>query len=219
MQITKQMKICSICGEEKELSEFYSQNKKRKDGKQYVYHNPECKECTKKRSNNWQYINYEQSMISKKKYNNSPTGREKAKLRGRTRRENGGDKEWHDKNPQKLKLYSEKRESKIHEISANEWENCKNYFNYRCAYCGLPIEEHYIKYRGKLILGDFHRDHVDDNGENDLSNCIPGCKTCNSEKHDKDWDEWYINNENYNDERYNKIVKWLREDYIKYKEK
>jgi hypothetical protein len=107
--------------------------------------------------------------------------------------------------------------NKKHEITKNEWENCKNYFNYRCAYCGLAIEEHYIIYNGILKLGDFHRDHADDEGRNDLSNCIPACKSCNTSKSNKDLLEWYdVDNDNFNTERLFKINKWLNEDYLKY---
>lgn len=91
---------------------------------------------------------------------------------------------------------------------------CKQYFNYECAYCGLPLEEHYIIYAGNLILGDFHKEHVDHFGSNDLSNCVPACKSCNSSKHDFEFNKWYnTDNHKFNIERYNKIIKWLNVDW------
>jgi 5-methylcytosine-specific restriction endonuclease McrA len=126
--------------------------------------------------------------------------------------------EWQRNHPDKIRGYNRDRNlHKKHEISEQEWESCKNYFNYRCAYCGLPIEEHFVKYKGKIFIGDFHRDHVNDEGNNDLSNCIPACKSCNTSKHIHHLEEWYNeNNPNFNQERLDKINKWLDEDYKKY---
>ncbi len=106
---------------------------------------------------------------------------------------------------------------KKHEITKNEWELCKEYFVYKCAYCGLPIEEHYNQYKGEIRLTDFHKEHVNHDGSNDLSNCIPSCKNCNSEKHTSTLEEWYNKeNENFTEERLEKILNWLNNDYIKY---
>lgn len=106
---------------------------------------------------------------------------------------------------------------KMHTLTKNEWENCKKYFNYRCAYCGLPIEEHYVAYKGKLRWNDFHKEHAINDGNDDLSNCLPSCRMCNSEKHTDDFDIWYNeSNPKYDQERFNKIIQWLTEDYKKY---
>lgn len=54
-------------------------------------------------------------------------------------------------------------------------------------------------------------------GSNKLDNCIPACKSCNSHKWKFDFSKWYNeNNPNYNQERFDKIQKWLNEDYKKY---
>jgi hypothetical protein len=53
----KEFKICSVCNKEKSLAEYYQQKKTRKDGSQWIYCNPECKECTKERSMIWQIKN------------------------------------------------------------------------------------------------------------------------------------------------------------------
>jgi hypothetical protein len=138
------------------------------------------------------------------------------------RRDNGKQKEWQRKNKDKLnEQFKDRQMNKEHKITTKEWENCKNYFNYRCAYCDLKIEEHYIVFRGKTQLGDFHRDHVDHNGSNDLSNCVPACKSCNTSKHNKVLKDWYKPNNElwctvYSYERLQKIYKWLNEDYKSY---
>jgi hypothetical protein len=212
--IQTERKECTDCGELKELNEFYSQKHKKKDGSERIYYNPECKECTKKRTNKWRKKNPEKVAIANKKLSplrNKIKRENKEKYREHTRN-------WQRNNPEKLKEFNAYRQQhKKHKISNNEWEACKNYFNYRCCYCGLPIEEHYIMYRGKTQLGDFHKEHADDNGSNDLSNCIPSCKSCNSSKRQSTFEGWFNeNNPNFTFERLNKINQWLEEDYKKY---
>jgi predicted ATP-dependent protease len=120
---------------------------------------------------------------------------------------------WQKDNPEKVKLYNEKRRNKIHNISEKQWDNCKFYFNHRCAYCGLLIEEHFILRKGQLKWIDFHKEHVIDQGRNDIKNCIPSCQTCNSEKNTKTFNEWYNkNNLKYSLDRYMRIYKWIRYD-------
>ena len=69
-------------------------------------------------------------------------------------------------------------------------EELKKYFNNECAYCGLPLSEHYFTRKGVTKLGDFHKEHVDHEGLNDLSNCVPSCSECNSEKNKKIFEKW-----------------------------
>lgn len=85
-----------------------------------------------------------------------------------------------------------------------------SYFDNSCAYCGMTTEEHKNIFKQQL-----HKEHVDHNGRNDLSNCVPSCKICNSRKWEYDIKEWYdTDNLYYTDERYNKIIKWIKQDYV-----
>jgi len=130
------------------------------------------------------------------------------------RRNNGWFQNWRENNKDKLKQYRENRKVKHHTISKDEWILCKEYFNNSCAYCGLSAENHYKKYAGEYKFMDLHKEHVDDNGTNDISNCIPSCHACNSRKWSFDFYEWYSEgNENYSKERIEKILKWIKGDY------
>ncbi|MEH7116174.1 HNH endonuclease [Neobacillus vireti] len=151
----------------------------------------------------------------------SPYRREYHRAIVRQRTENGKNKQWQQENPDRMRGYRIKREMhKTHTISNREWEDCKKYFNHRCAYCGLKIEEHFTKYKGVEKLGDFHKEHVDHSGANDLSNCVPACRTCNSLKNVFELEDWYNKmNDNFDQDRLEKIHKWLNEDYLKYIEK
>lgn len=110
---------------------------------------------------------------------------------------------------------SKRTANKKHLITDSEWNNCKKYFNYKCAYCGFIEQEHREKYNQQL-----HKEHVVHDGVNNLRNCVPACKVCNSEKSTHTLNYWYNkNNIHYNQDRYFKIYTWLRYDHKKYIEK
>ncbi|AZV43660.1 endonuclease [Peribacillus asahii] len=214
-------KVCSDCGENKALTDFYSQNKYSKTRGNWIYFNPECKECTKRRAVTWKaqnmdrwYENYKEYYVENrdmyidnaKNWNNENAERKQENY-----------KSWQRSNPEKLSVYNQyKRMHGTHKITNEEWENCKNYFNYRCAYCHLPIEEHYIKFNGKVRLGDFHKEHVDHNGSNNLANCVPSCKSCNGRKHTSSLEEWFNISKDFDQNNLHKIKKWLDSDYKQY---
>lgn len=163
----------------------------------------------------FQKANPEKRKAYDKKDNEKPEKKRLMKELNKIRRENGKLTEWQRNNPDKMKIY--RLQHRNHSITSNEWDNCKNYFNYRCAYCSLKIEDHYVIFRGKLVWSDFHREHVDHKGENDLSNCIPACKSCNCSKHTHGLEDWYNeSNENYKEERLHKINQWINKDFKKF---
>lgn len=213
------MKKCSDCGENKELSEFYKQEKVNAKGKRYIYYHPRCKKCDIKKSSEWIKSNPQKAKKNFKKYIHTTKGR-KAQIRKSKKYRYSKRKQWEKNNSDKIKQYNQYRVmNKTHNISKEEWIACKEYFNNQCAYCGLPIEEHYITFKGQVRLGDFHKEHVDHDGANDLSNCVPACKECNCRKSTLSIGEWYTQeNEliNYDYNKLKKIYKWVNEDYKKY---
>lgn len=209
------MKECSICREVKALDQFYKQV--RKNG--YIYYNPECRDCRKKKSSEWQLLNKDKKREYQRKSNKRPEAIEAQKENNKVQLEKGSTRLYQLKHPEKVKKYNKNRRHKNHNISAKEWKACKEYFNNTCAYCDLHINEHFRRYGGKLQKIDLHKEHVLHNGENDLSNCIPSCMSCNSQKHDKLLSDWYnSNNDNYTIEKHNKIMQWLNIDFANYKE-
>jgi hypothetical protein len=204
------MKRCKVCDKEKDLGCYYKQYKTRKDGSKYIYHNPECKECTKERSTKWLRSNKERRKILNHRYSVSDKGKAHFYKYQIQYRKDGRRKEWEQNNKDKLRGYRMKRsEEKAHEISNDEWENCKMYFSNSCAYCGMSEEEH-----KKIQNQQLHKEHVDPDGENDLSNCIPACRPCNSGKHYSEFKDWYNeHNDKFSKVRFEKIHTWLNEDY------
>jgi hypothetical protein len=210
------IKTCSNCGETKTLDMFYKQNKISKTKGKFTYYNPECKVCTIKRSRAWELNpdNKDRFLANKAKQNKKEVNKEYRREVTRRKRESGEHKTYYYDNQQLFQDYNTNRQKKNHTITMTEWFDCKNYFNNECAYCGLKASEHYYMYDGELKLFDLHREHVDDEGANDLSNCVPACKLCNSYKWKYSLEEWYnSSNKNFSLERLNKIIKWVSEDY------
>lgn len=190
----------------KSIDNFYKQRKSSKTKGEWIYYNPECKECTKKKSTLWRKDprNRESYLESQKKRNKNFIY--EMRLNGSKRRAEGKHKEWQKLNKDKIKKYNLYRSMhKEHIISEEEWEQCKEFFNYSCAYCGMD-EYFAIETYGN----ELHKEHVDHGGANDISNCVPACKQCNSKKWKFELNDWYNEgNPIYSKVRYNKIVKWL----------
>lgn len=198
-------------------NEYFSVNTKNKSDGLY----PNCKRCNSKKFTKWTKDNREwhnennRKARAENRWNIVELMRENSKRR----RESGQWLEWTQTEAGKISCGKSnyKRSRKKHKINDSEWLACKKYFNNCCAYCGKPISENWVTRAGKTKLFDFDREHVDDEGANDLSNCIPSCRNCNSQKWEFDFMEWYSpNNPVFNDERFNKILQWLSEDYKKY---
>lgn len=202
------------------MDNYYSQNKKKADGTPYIYYHLECKECAIEKAKQWALANPEQRKLLKNKYEKKPKSKEQKKLREKGYREDGKYLDWQRENKDKIRGYNKEREQhKKHEISKSEWLSCKSYFNNCCAYCGLSVEKHFRIHYGEMKQFDLHKEHVDHNGSNDLSNCVPSCQSCNSSKWTYSLLEWYTpEKEFYNEDRLSKIHNWLSVDFLKFKE-
>jgi 5-methylcytosine-specific restriction endonuclease McrA len=209
------MKVCNRCDKEKGLDEFYSQKRTKKDGATVVQYQPYCKECAKLKSTKWKEENQDSRNIITRRYNAKKETKIKHRKEEQVARDKGRFREWQRNNKDKLMIYAESRSNKTHEISDTERINCKQYFNFECAYCGLHEDIH-KETQGQQL----HMDHVDCSGANDLSNNIPACRPCNSSKGDKLFEDWYSeDNVDYTKERLDKIIEWLNGDYLKVMEK
>jgi len=192
-------KICSGC--ERELPAdigHYDKDNSRKDGFQYL-----CKEC---RGRKFQRVPKQGFRICSKCDKELP-------LEHFYRRTNGnydglcrlckalkGRKEKHTRKAKKIKTISD--------YHVSEWRYCVDFFDYKCAYCGITQKEHLKTYNEQL-----HQDHfipLSKYGNYTKDNIIPACKTCNCSKNDKDFFEWYPEQEFYNKTREVKILNYLK---------
>lgn len=83
-------------------------------------------------------------------------------------------------------------------LTLSQWEKIKKNFDNKCAYCGKEsnlVQEHFLA----LSKG----------GEYTTNNIIPSCQTCNNEKYNKDFFEWYPTHKYYSKKREQIILKYL----------
>jgi len=198
------LKTCTKCGKTKDVSEFYHQN-----GKPVA----DCKECRKRYVTEWLKRNPERQRQHRLKRNVSERGRAAFKRVNNRRYKEGYMREYAKNNKEKFEQYIEKRKHKKHTLTKHEWIACKHYFNNACAYCGMS-EQLAIEHYGQRL----HKEHVDHDGANDLSNCIPACRSCNSSKWESELTSWYPSKPFFSTERYELILTWLHQDWAKYKE-
>lgn len=169
---------------------------------------PECKKCLIKRATDIKKKNPERTREYCRKTNLRDKRKSDFRRWTKERRDNGKQYEYL-KITGKGIIYGRKRQNKTHTITQKEWERCLEYFNCSCAYCGLSNEEH-----KKIFNQQLHKEHVEHNGSNDISNCVPSCKICNSHKWEYNIEDWYnVTNPNYTEERNNKIIDWIKKDY------
>lgn len=207
-------KKCSICDEWKEMNRenFYHNKANKTDG-----FNPYCIICTKKRSDEWAHNNWEWRKELRRNNDRKPNAKIKRRESSRKRRESGAYREWQRSKSGKKSMKNsrvKREESKKHEMTDLEWFYCRYYFNNACAYCGMNWEEH------MSVFGqDLHKEHVVHDGRNDIKNCVPSCRSCNSEKHTYALNQWYnIHNPKYDRVKYLRIYQWLRWEVLKFVE-
>lgn len=221
---------CTQCQEWKpETTEYYYMHNKSKPEKGFQ---PECKKCAIKRASKNRIDNIEiRKAYDKQRYLNDPNyfyTMNKKDFEERSDFYKNFMTAWRRDNLDKVNQYSlNHRQHKKHNITNEQWIACKEYFkdedgNYCCAYCGLRIQDHNRMYAGKIQYIDLHKEHIDDDGSNELDNCIPSCQSCNSSKREYEFEEWYNSNndrrggEVFTQERLDKIIKWTTEDYKQY---
>jgi len=172
---------------------------------------PWCKKCSSLKAREWAKENPEKEKELRHKINTNPSEktRETKRADAQTRRDNGKYYQWLKDNPDKQRVYGEKH--RIHDITEKEWQACLEFFDYKCAYCGITLREHLEKEKQSL-----HKEHVDDNGYNDLRNCVPACRRCNSGKHIFDLEEWHRKQKFFSTDRLIEIIWWTVEGYKKY---
>lgn len=96
----------------------------------------------------------------------------------------------------------------ITDLTLEEYEETLNYFNRECSYCGISEEYHLDIYSENM-----HQDHIIPLlhlGGYTKNNIIPACKSCNCSKGSKNLDEYYDYDTQFTEDRYNKIIKFIK---------
>lgn len=207
---------CTQCGEwlEENTDNFYMMNKSKPE----LGFSSKCKICFRKDSVEYRHRDIEKTREKDNNYYNehkdlchtrmnSYRGKNHTKIKKK-------EKEWQQSNPDKLKEYNLRH--RTHDITASEWLGCLSVLGNKCAYCGLPYEQHIVKRNDKYICMKLHKDHVDYNGYNDLRNAVPGCQNCNSSKSQDDMEEWFRKQKFFSEEKLALIKWWISEGYKDY---
>lgn len=189
---------------------YYNENKEEINYKQSLYQNtPEYKlnkaEYDKKyREENKEAISERRKVYCKNTKELKRIYDKKYYKRNKLRIKNYNKEYWktHKKDKLKNNIYVQRRLARKRNLpntlTKEQWEQIKIDFNFKCAYCGQEIQlhqEHFIA----LSKG----------GEYTHNNIIPACKSCNSSKRDRDFFEWYVEQDFYSNDRKKFILKYL----------
>lgn len=232
-------KECISCKVEKDIAEF-NKNKNSKDGyktycrecasKQNRVYREKYREKIneKKRKDYWESKKYsEEKTLRELKENTracNTCGLEKS-ITDFYKRGNGGFysicKECHiettnqyvSENPKRTRkgrvIREQRRRARksklINDFTEVEWQACIEYFkndsDKQCAYCG--------KRTNKLTQDHFIP--LSKGGHYTKTNIIPICFSCNTQKHNTDFYDWYETKDFYSVERLEKVEKYLNE--------
>lgn len=202
-------KECVQCGKDKKYAEYYFQECFDKDNNiTYIFHTI-CIECSKENAKNRILNNRESHLESLRKNNKRENIKINKRLHSKKQREEGYQAQYQKDNPDKIREYARKHRN--HDITTKEWESCLKFFEYKCAYCGISMNESKQKFKEKL-----HKEHVDHEGYNDIRNAVPACKSCNDKKWQFDMEEWFREQSFFTEDRLQKIIQWTTEEYKKY---
>ncbi|PDM38427.1 hypothetical protein CMV37_03515 [Bacillus cereus] len=95
--------------------------------------------------------------------------------------------------------YRAKKKQLLNDLTVEQWNECLNYFNHSCAYCGEQHEsleqEHFIS--------------VSKGGAFTKTNIVTACRSCNASKYNQDFFEWFKQQEYYSIEREKRILSYL----------
>lgn len=91
------------------------------------------------------------------------------------------------------------KRSLLNTLTENDWNKCMNHFSNSCSYCGESEK-------------NIHQDHfvpLSKGGEYTKYNIIPACETCNIKKSDRDFKDWYSEQDFYDPLKEKKILNYL----------
>ena len=111
-------------------------------------------------------------------------------------------KQYSQENPEKCVIYKQRREARKRQLDSTltfeQWENIKQDFNHKCAYCGKEDK-----------LQQEHLLPLSKGGEYTHNNIIPACGSCNSGKGNKLFHEWYPKYKHYSKKREKQLLQYL----------
>lgn len=208
-------KICTCCGLEIPNTYKFFRNREEREFGTVICRKCELKQLNKKSNTNREEIWYHPNMALKKLINNDECicticlkviKKKDSIYVGTTYK----CKECY----KKINIVSyEKRRNKIYKLkrtlTVNEWIDTLNYFDNKCAYCGMSNDKSLIQYNKNLAQE--HIIPVNKGGAYIKENIIPACQSCNSSKSTKTLDEFFISKDYFTYVKYLKIKKFIND--------
>jgi len=217
-------KVCTKCGVEKEaITEFFAKYKRGRDGlgayckscqalyyqenKEYILERAKQHHKNNKEQKQQYYHKNKEIIVERKKQYRQANKEYIAEYYKQYRRDNkeyiAECKRKHgQENPEKYAIKSQRRRARERKLDCTltpeQWENIKEDFNHKCAYCGKEdklVQEHFLP----LSKG----------GEYTHNNIVPACRSCNSSKGAKMFSEWYPSYEHYSKKREKYLLQYL----------
>ena len=203
-----QCKECRKIYVDKNKQHTKEYNKKRyEDNREYLLN-----QAKKRQKENWDdYYKRNKCKILKRKkiwYENNKN-KESYKIKRKEYRDNNPHVQFNSNNKRRLR-----EESQGRGITKEQWYEMMMFFDFKCAYSGEYLGNENNKDKRTI-------DHIvalDNNGENEIWNCIPMKKGYNTSKHTKYMLEWYLEQPFFSIERLTKIYEWRIYAYWKWKE-
>jgi hypothetical protein len=158
--------VCSKCGEEKPVTEFYAKRR-------------QCNKCMVKRRMDNREANVERDNATMRRYYHA--NREKCMESHRNREsERHYNVKWERAHPEWVRARNIKRRAMMAgafgTFSLPEWNDMISETGHRCVYCGRGVDSLSMEHVIPLIKG----------GRNDTTNIVPACLRCNHSKKDDD---------------------------------
>ena len=125
-------------------------------------------------------------------------------------------KQWNENNRERKnelgRKAKHKRRAKLKsnggEYTLEQWQECLEFFDYKCAYSGAELTKDNTNIE--------HIIPISKGGTNNIYNIVPALDTVNKSKGGKDMHEWYKEQPYYSEERLNKILDWIEYASNKY---
>lgn len=116
-------------------------------------------------------------------------------------------KKWQKDNPESGRRQAQRRVARANKLTntftEDEWKGALLHFGNTCAYCGIHQDDL------DIVLNQEHVIPVTKKGGYTADNIIPACRSCNSSKSDRDFEEWYSERNSFSLERYKKIISYI----------
>lgn len=198
------IKVCKKCGEILVANNMnYAKDKTKKYGL-----TSQCKECRKKyyKNNKKQIREYQKEYHKEYRKNNAEQIKEYQKEYQKEYKKNNPEIIFNNNNKRR-----QREENQGQGINKEQWLDMMQYFDWKCAYSGKPLnkDNRSIDHIEPLING----------GLNEIFNCVPCDRNVNCSKKEKDFMKWYKEQEFYSESRLEKIMEWQQyclETYYEY---